>query len=151
MARRESGFTLVEALIAIVVLMFGLVAIAQLFVVASQSNVTARRATAAANASSQVMDMLMAAPFDALATGGGVTDADMKSTGAPESFAVTNYKLRQNVPGVGEVLTCWHIGLVSGNTELVAIQVRSEAVGLMSALSRAEFTTLRAKVDRPGA
>jgi type II secretory pathway pseudopilin PulG len=149
MTKRESGFTLVEAMIAIVVLVFGLVAIAQLFVVASQSNVTARKATAAADASTQVMDMLMAAPFDTVsaAAGGSVDISVMTLSGAPETFDVKNYKLLQKVPGVGPVLTCWEISNLS--TDLVAIHVRSQVMGLMSGLTRAEFTTMRAKVERP--
>lgn len=149
MTKRESGFTLVEALIAIVVLVFGLIAIAQLFVVASQSNVTARKATAAADASTQVMDMLMAAPFDTVsaAAGGSVEDSTMTLSGAPSDFNVASHRLWQSVPGVGRIVTSWEI--TNLGTDLVGIHVRSQVVGLMSALTRAEFTTMRAKVERP--
>jgi type II secretory pathway component PulJ len=148
MAKRESGFTLVEALIAIVVLVFGLIAIAQLFVVASQSNVTARKATAAADTSSEVIERLMALPFDSLKQGGSVLDPAMELTDStPTDFAVENYQIVQDVPGVGRVLTCWQIGGVA--TDLVAIHVRSQVVGLLSGLSKAEFTTFRARVVPP--
>ena len=142
MAKRESGFTLIEAMIAIVILVFGLVAIAQLFVVASRSNVTARQATATADASSEVMDMLMARPYDDLSEGGGVADTDMTPGTAP-----TGYSQVKDVPGVGRVLTCWRI--TSPSTNVLAIHVRSQVVGLMSGLSRAEFVTVRTRTAPP--
>src|SRR5262249_53016841 len=70
----SSGFTLVEALVAIVILVFGLIAIANLMIVASSSNSVARQATGAATIASLQLEQLKALPFNnaGLATGGDV-------------------------------------------------------------------------------
>ena len=49
-AQREAGFTLIEALVAIVILAFGLMAVTNLLVVAAASNTVGNHSTAATTA-----------------------------------------------------------------------------------------------------
>jgi prepilin-type N-terminal cleavage/methylation domain-containing protein len=136
-SRTQSGFTLVEALIAIVILVFGLMAVTNLFLVAGNSNQVANQSTATAALASQALESLKTLPFvgtspNVLAAGGSLT-AD-----------VPNYFSEHTVPGVGRIRTRWLVSDVAGQPQLRYIQVRSEAVGVfLGARTRAEFATLR--------
>ena len=59
----EAGFTLVEALVAVVVLVFGLMAVTNLMLVAASSNSVANQGTAAVNTATRVMDMVKSTPY----------------------------------------------------------------------------------------
>ena len=63
-SRAERGFTLIEVLIAIVVLVFGLIAITNLFLVAGSSNTVANQATAASDVAAQIVENLKAQPWN---------------------------------------------------------------------------------------
>lgn len=130
----EAGFTLVEALIAIVVLIFGLMAITNLMIVAASSNTVANQSTAAATTASQQMEVLKAVPFALLTAGGGVT-SDVTTSGTDFFSDIT-------LPGVGVIHTRWEIAAPDGQTRF--IRVRSEGVArLVGSRSRAELTTFR--------
>ena len=72
----EAGFTLVEALVAVVVLVFGLLAVTNLLLVAASSNSVANQSTAAVASASRAMDMLRATTYSALTSGGSVDSFD---------------------------------------------------------------------------
>jgi prepilin-type N-terminal cleavage/methylation domain-containing protein len=130
--RTQAGFTLIEVLIAIVVLVFGLIAITNLFLVAGSSNTVANQATASADAAAQVLENLKAQPWTSaqLAAGGNLTTPT-----AP-------YTRLDMIPGVGRIQTNWLITDVDVRTKF--IRVRSEGLGVLArARSRAEFTTYR--------
>ena len=132
----EAGFTLVEAMIAIVILVFGLMAIANLFTVAASSNSVANQGTAATAMASQQIEQLRATSFDTIAAGGNVGPA-------VNCASLATYERCDDVPGVGRITTQWQITQINPN--LYFIRVRSEGTGAMSrARSRAEFTTFRA-------
>jgi type II secretory pathway pseudopilin PulG len=134
--RGEEGFTLVEALVAIVILVFGLIAITNLMLVAASSNSVANQATAAATIASQRLEQLKALPFlsAGLAPGGGVTSDVAGYFSSPDDA----------VPGAGVIHTRWQI-VGTGNPDVIFIRVRSEGTGALSVgRSRAEFTTFRA-------
>ena len=61
--RTDSGFTLVEALIAIVILVFGLMAVTNLFLVAGNSNQVANQSTAAAALAARRLESLKTISF----------------------------------------------------------------------------------------
>jgi Tfp pilus assembly protein PilV len=136
--RSEAGFTLVEALVAIVVLVFGLMAVTNLLLLAGSSNTVANQSSAATAMASQVMEDLRSISFEALAAGGGLTGACGTPTGTPPAaFCRTD-----TVVGVGIVQTWWQITAVNPNT--LYIVVRSEGTGsLAGTRSRAEFTSFR--------
>jgi type II secretory pathway pseudopilin PulG len=156
----EEGFTLVESLIAIVVLVFGLIAVTNLLLVAATSNSVANQSTGAAASASERMEILRNMQFDTLATaaaGGTAGDitADVGPTGpcspaggAPIPLPPGTYNCTDDFPGVGVIVTRWQITAVPGSGRLLYIQVRSEGTGALSrARSRAEFTTLRSCTD----
>ena len=128
----EAGFTLVEALVAIVILVFGLIAVTNLLVVAASSNSVANQATAAATIAAQRLELLKAQPFTSLAVGGDL-DSD-----------VTNFNQDDDVAGVGRIHTRWAVVSIAGDAQVYFVTVRSEGTGVLSVgRSRAEFTTFR--------
>jgi len=156
----ERGFTLVEALSAIVILAFGLIAVTNLLLVAASSNTVANQGTAAVTAAQQRLEALrnynfvtvppaLPAPPPLLTTGGSIT-ADVGATANPCSAAVSpaTFNCDDDIPGVGRIHTRWAISAVAGTARAVYIQVRSEGRGALAASrSRAEFTTIRTCTD----
>lgn len=143
----ESGFTLVEALVAIVVLVFGLMAVTNLMLVAASSNSVANQSTAAVASATRAMDMLKAVTYDTLDNSPGGIDFAV-GDGAKEcvdpTLVPTDWHCEDVVPGVGNVHTHWWIS-TTADPRLLHIRVRSEGTGALSgARSRAEFTTFRA-------
>jgi type II secretory pathway pseudopilin PulG len=143
----ESGFTLVEALVAIVVLTFGLMAVTNLMLVAASSNSVANQGTAAVTSATRAMDMLKATTYDVLddTPGGTVFSAQDggKDCGAVD-LVVTDWHCTDSVPGVGTVHTHWYV-TATADPRLLHVRVRSEGSGALSgARSRAEFTSFRA-------
>jgi type IV pilus assembly protein PilV len=126
----EAGFTLVEALVAILVLVFGLAAVANLMLVGASSNAVGNATTASATLASREMERLKAVEFLTLAPGGNL-DADQ-----------AGYFSVEDVPGVGRVRTRWTIAQLDPRN--VFITVRSQAEGAMTgARSRSQFTVFR--------
>jgi len=129
--REEAGFTLIEVLIAIIVLVFGLIAVTNLFLVAGSSNTVANQATASADVAAQILEQLKAQPWNsaqlaAVNTGG---------------FPATPQQTIQ-INGVGTIDSWWSITDVDIRTKF--IRVRSQGRGVLArARSRAEFTTYR--------
>jgi len=144
----EAGFTLVEALVAIVVLVFGLMAVTNLLLVAASSNTVANQGTAAVTAATQVMDILKATTYATLNTGAAVGSTFDAFDGGKDcndtTLAITEAHCTVSTPGVGTVHTHWYI-TPTADPRLLHIRVRSEGVGaLTAARSRAEFTSFRA-------
>jgi Tfp pilus assembly protein PilV len=133
--RAEAGFTLIETLIAIIVLVFGLIAITNLFLVAGSSNTVANQATAASDVASQILENFKAQPFNS---------AQLAATTG--TFNSTPQRTDQ-VSGVGTINSWWSITNVDGpaaTARVKFIRVRSEGAGVLArARSRAEFTTYR--------
>jgi type II secretory pathway pseudopilin PulG len=148
--RAEAGFTLVETLVAIVVLIFGLMAVTNLLLVAASSNSAANQSSAATSSATQVMDMLKSTHWNNLVAGGDVT-SDIPAGVPVECNTLTSpppngvYNCDDMVAGVGRIHTRWAITAVPGTNRLLQIAVRSEGTGpLAVARSRADFTTYRA-------
>jgi Tfp pilus assembly protein PilV len=141
----EAGFTLVEALVAIVVLIFGLMAVTNLMLVAASSNSVANQGTAAVASAIRAMDMLKATDFGTLdANRGGtaftVADAAAAKSCSAADLGVADWHCNDDVPGVGFIHTHWYVE-GAGDVRLLYVRVRSEGTGALSAArSRAEFT-----------
>lgn len=152
-AHEESGFTLVEALCAIVILAFGLVAIANLMVVAATSNSVANQGTAATTLATQQLERLKAIPFTApgsnnlnpLLNPGGDLDSDQGGFFLDPLNPVQGDPV-VDIPSVGIIQVRWTIAQVDPRT--LFITVRAQGTGAFSgARSRAEFTTFRSCTD----
>ncbi len=144
----EAGFTLVEALVAIVVLIFGLMAVTNLLLVAASSNSVANQGTAAVAAAIRAMDFIKATTYDTLRTNPGGIDPFAVDDGGGSCAvvtAVTAWHCDDDVPGVGRVHVHWWVTVATGDQRLLYVRVRAEGTGALSATrSRAEFTTFRA-------
>lgn len=132
--RRQAGFTLMEAVIATGILITGLAAISNLMLVSVGSNSAGNRATAATFLASRRMEELRAASFETL------TDSPTDSLDTDQA----NYFRETTVAGVGTFHTRWRIRtVVQFGSSLKYLTVRSEPLGAMARMSRAEFTTYR--------
>jgi prepilin-type N-terminal cleavage/methylation domain-containing protein len=149
----QAGFTLVETLVAIVVLVFGLMAVTNLLAVAASSNSVANQSSAATASASRIMDILHSTDFRNLPPGSGSLTADTNSpspacsstTVSDTSVPLTVFNCDDAMPGVGTIKTRWTIAAVPGTARLLQITVRSEGTGTLSVgRSRATFTVYRA-------
>jgi type II secretory pathway pseudopilin PulG len=142
----EAGFTLVEALVAIVVLVFGLLAVTNLMVVAASSNSVANQGTAAVTSATHAMDLLKSTSFTDVVPGGLAWEAQPaggKDCSDP-TLVWSDWHCDDQIPGVGRIHTHWWI-TGTADPRLLYIRVRSEGTGVLAgARSRAEFTTFRA-------
>lgn len=155
--RSEQGFTLIEAMVAMVILIFGLAAIANLMVVAGTSNTAANHSTAAALAASQQMERIKSVAFPALPAAGGDVDNDVGATGRCGATPVTatfncdtSATLERDFAGVGTMHVRWQIGpgIAAGGTATRFIQVSAESrAPAMFRRSRVVLTTFR--TDNP--
>jgi hypothetical protein len=156
----EAGFTLIEALVSIVVLIFGLVAVTNLFLVGGTSNQTANHMSATTAEAMETLEALKALPFPAL-TAGGDLDSDQGNAvpcqfdcmanpeDCPTRCVVSgNYNYYRAVPGVGLIRTRWIIANPipgAAGAPVCYIMVRSESTAPIAGgfRSRAEFSTFR--------
>lgn len=142
--RKNAGFTLVEALVAIVILAVGLMAISNLLLVAGTSNAVASRSSAAAALATQQLERLKAIEFTALAAGGDL-DADVGVPNVGCNTANGTYNCWDDVDGVGRINVRWLITPVAAaNTFFIAVRAES-TLPFMGARTRAEFTTFRVR------
>jgi prepilin-type N-terminal cleavage/methylation domain-containing protein len=130
---REAGFTLIETLVAIVILAFGLIAVTNLLIVAGTSNQVGHAATGTTAFARQQMDLLKATPYTAMTLGGSV-DND-----------VTGFVRLDTLPGLGQIRTRWAVTGIAGDQQIRYIEVRSESMApLLRARSRTDLRTFRA-------
>ncbi|HET7293767.1 MAG TPA: prepilin-type N-terminal cleavage/methylation domain-containing protein [Vicinamibacteria bacterium] len=158
---KQAGFTLIEALIAMIILLVGLIAIANLFVVAMSSNQIGNYTTVTTSIASDVMEKLKAAPFLSLTLysktaydptqpwfeddWAETTTNWATTTLTPcDSTVATKEGCTTAVPGIGTVRTRWKvIDPQAGGTLTRFILVRSEVLGLLGRGTRSQFTTFR--------
>ena len=153
---REAGFTLVEALVAIIVLVFGLIAVTNLLLVAASSNTVANQSSAATMDATERLDLLRNQPYATLAAalGGNINDTTMPGTdcvhaaGAAPPMPPAVFACFHDLQGVGRIVNRWQISAVAGSGRLLYIQVRSEGTGVLSqARSRSDYAVFRACTD----
>ena len=148
--RGEQGFTLIEALIAMVILIVGIAAISNLMVVAGTSNTVANSTTAASSVASQQMELLKAARYNMLAAGGTMVMPPTHTTSHPQcntGVVTAVYACDTNVPGVGSIHVQWEIvgplaGAVPAGTVFINLMAQPIAPGI-GMRARARFTTFR--------
>ena len=154
----EAGFTLAEVMVSVLVLSFGLMAIANLFAMATSSNVAARHLTASATQATEVMEAIKAVRFDGVDPGGvadllGALDTQAASNHRwaadkpirPDSDAngeIDAYEADRVVEGVGTIRVRWQIVRIDDQTRMVRVAAAS-ASPLLRARSRIEMVTFR--------
>ena len=123
-APNEAGFTLVEVLVAIVVLVFGLIAVTNLLLVGASNNTAANLGTASTAAAAQQMENFKALGFSDLIL--------LPATGNQQVV----------MPGTGPIQVSWTITRPS--PQLLFFTVKAEGTGpLVAARSRAVLTAFR--------
>ena len=127
----QAGFTLVEAVIAMVVFIVGIMAVSNMFLIAAAQTNMANCMTAATAEATQAMDILKATPITELAEGGDLDDS------IPE-YSPSNF-----VHGVARIETRWTIENVNG---ALFITVRAEPVSAIGGNAGAvSFSTFRSQ------
>jgi Tfp pilus assembly protein PilV len=147
----EGGFTLVEVLLAIVILVFGLIGVTNLMMMASLSNSRAATSTAAAAMAGQWMDVIKARPMTSLTTlCASGTCGSLDTSVACGTCGFANYCCDNPVGGVGTIRTRWTLTSTATALPAYVITVRSEVdrPGARQA-TRAEFTAFRAQMESP--
>jgi len=150
----EAGFTLIEALVAVLVLVFGLMAVTNLMLVAASSNTVANQGTAAVNTATRVMDMVKSSTYGSF----GPVDTPWEtppgggpSCGDPALMTLGVGHCTDSIPGVGAIHAHWTITQDPLDARLYFVRVRAEGLGaLAGARSRADFTTFRSCTNLDG-
>jgi len=152
----ESGFTLIEALIAIVILAVGLIAVANLLVVGATSNTVGNHSTNTTTIATETMERLRNIPFAVSASPAPpVPQFTASPAGAIDEIPTCddnvianncvrpgNFQAFKDVPGVGRVNTTWEVVQIDSQT--LFFRVRSESTAALARRrARAEFTTIR--------
>jgi prepilin-type N-terminal cleavage/methylation domain-containing protein len=129
-APTDAGFTLVEVLVAIVVLVFGLIAVTNLLLVGASNNTAANLSTSSTAAAAQQMEVLKATSF-----------ADLVTLTGPSPGTATGNQLVRTM-GSAPIQVNWRVERQS--SQLMFIQVEAQGSGpLVAARSRAVLTSFR--------
>ena len=154
---REAGFTLIEALVAIVVLAFGLVGVTNLLMVGATSNTIANHSTSTTTIATETLERLRNIPFatglspavsNLVASPAGTIDLPLSGSTCDDNSTATNcvrpdnFEAFKDVPGVGRVHTTWEVVRIDGQTFFIRVRAESESA-IARRRSRAEFTTIR--------
>ncbi len=145
----EAGFSLMEALMAVLLLSFGLVAVANLFIVSASSNQIANQSSATVTQANEVLERLKAIPFSQLTTGGNLEANAGSNTScnddATNCVIAGNFNATRQILGVGRIRTRWSIARPgAGGPDTLFIRVRSEAIGTLSgSRTRTEYSSFR--------
>lgn len=130
----EAGFTLLEAVMATLILLFGLASIFNLMIVAISSNSLANRASGAVAIASQEMEVLRSTPFTALVD--SPVGVDTLEVQTPGFFRI------DNADGVASYESRWAVQTLT-DPNLKYLRVRTEPQGFRGRTARAELTSIR--------
>lgn len=150
-ARAESGFSLIEVMVAIVILTVGLLSLAQMMVVATHSNSLSGRMTSCSALAKEQLERLKAAPFYTVPT--AFVRNPLLAAGGDVDNTVGGYSQIYDADGLpanaGLYEVRWAINDVLSPLplEMVQIQVRCLPAAGMSdqfaVIGEARFTTFR--------
>jgi hypothetical protein len=166
-AGKDAGFSLVEAVIAVLVFIIGIAAISNLFLQSITANSTANVSAATAAVASEVMDRLRSMPSNTLAITPGTSPGTPLTNAAREAIlaasatdscsdtgtvdcvsgvglAAKGFVLVKRVEGVGLVHAKWTVESVGNGTNLFFITVRAQTMApVVGERANAEFTSFR--------
>ncbi len=126
----DAGFTLVEVLVAIVVLVFGLIAVTNLLLVGASNNTAANLGTASTSAAAQQMELLKATSFMDL----------VALTGAPGGQHTGQQQVA--MPGTGSIQVSWTVERTERQRMFITVQAEGSGP-MVAARSRAILTSFR--------
>jgi prepilin-type N-terminal cleavage/methylation domain-containing protein len=148
----EQGFSLVEVMVAIVILTVGLLTLAQMMVLATHSNTLSGRMTSSSALAKEQLERLKATPFyvdpltktrnPALVDGG---DLDATSAGYAQFYDADG----KPVGGAGTFEVRWQIKTINTNLPLEMVEIRVRCLpgaGMrdqFAVIGEARFTTYR--------
>jgi len=150
--RTDSGFSLIEAIIAVLVFIIGIAAVSNLFLMASTANSAANQMSATTALASEVMDRLRAIPKSDLVA---ITPASMRPAASDTpctepggldcvqagTLVTKTGAMHRVVPGVGDIHVRWSI---EGAGDVFFIRVRAQSLmTIVGERGYAEFTTFR--------
>lgn len=134
-SKNEAGFTIMEAIIATMILTFGLASIFNLMIMSTTSNTVAARATGALALATAQMETLRSTPFSSLVDSPeGVDTLEEQTEG---------YFVETTIEGTGTFETRWRVQTLT-SANLKFLSVRTDPQGFRGRAGRAEFTTVRA-------
>ena len=149
--RKDEGFSLIEVMMAIVILTVGLLSLAQMMVVATHSNSLSGRMTSCSALAKEQLERLKSAPFytnpgallrNPMLTAGG----DVNATAGGYSQLYDPDGIPTNAAGMFEVR--WQIAEVPTALPLAMVSIQVRCLGAMgpdqfSFIGEARFTTFR--------
>jgi prepilin-type N-terminal cleavage/methylation domain-containing protein len=153
--RKDEGFSLIEVMVAIVILTVGLLSLAQMMVVATNSNSLSGRMTSCSALAKEQLERLKASPFytnpvglvrnPILAAGGGA-DPTLSTTVGGYSQLYDPNGIPTNGAGMFEVR--WRITDVPTALPLAMVQIQVRCLAATGAdqfsiIGEARFTTFR--------
>ena len=147
----DKGFTLIEVMVAIMILTVGLLSLAQMMVLAANSNSLSGRMTSASALAKEQMERLKAAPFytDPAALTRNPVLQDGGDTDAPGSAGYAQQYDAEGLPVAsgGQYEVRWEIETINTNLPLEMVEIRVRCVSVsqdqFSVIGEAFFTTFR--------
>ena len=150
----EAGFTLIEVMVSIVILTVGLLSLAQMMVLATNSNSLSGRMTSSAALAKEQLERLKATPFyvDPLARVRSPALQDGGNLDATAAGYVEYYDRDGQIvlPGAGPIYEVrWQVTTVPSNLPLEMLEIRvrclpaAGAGDQFSIIGEARFTTYR--------
>jgi Tfp pilus assembly protein PilV len=158
----QAGFTLLEASLASVILLVGLLTVAQLFVLAALNNQSSKQTTMATSLAHRKLEQLLSVPLNSpLIAYGGSLGASAATAGYVENYYVdpATKRVSTNPFSEGQPVTyvvTWRVQTDSGSPAMAGLRrltVRAEAtraamtgtgvVGAVATPEMAEISTIR--------